>query len=368
MLPVSTAFSRQYLGNHTIAVKAELLDASSGALVMTLDVSGGAIEYDLFGPTTGTLETLPPDLATVPSTSRDSWFPSGLYEIRLSRGIQLLDGSTELVLLGIFRPTRFRIHRGSDITCEFELRDRSDRISRKLVTPYIVAGDTNFTEAIGGMLQRGWAGEDPTQPSPPLRLSDTTYKSPTLNYDSQADLFAEAMQNAESIGKRLYVARDGYGTLVDTPTMDQAPAMQLIDGVSDTRVSIDREFVGDDVPNVVVVSGTNSGLTQPVTGIYTDPDTEMGPTSGRGTIPKFVPSVHVTTNEQATAQAFVEFQKAVGAGDSLEVEAVPYPPLEVGDVVRVQQDLMKLDRYYMVQGMTLPLGNEAMHLTLGRAA
>lgn len=124
-----------------------------------------------------------------------------------------------------------------------------------------------------------------------------------------------------------------------------APVLELTDGVGGTVVEVAGTSTREGSSNVVVARGTaaDGGQVQGVAYDYSGPNRYQGPFNPLP-VPTFFSSPLLTTVLEATtaAQTIIDRLQR-NAGRRFVVEAVPYLPLQDGDVVAVTSERYGLD-------------------------
>jgi len=311
---------------------------------------------------------------TPPGQDLKTLLPYGT-EVRISRGIEFIDGSQEFMRLGIFRitDTQTDLALEDGIGISFQGTDRAERLSRELLAPFDAPVESNYGNVIVALLQQAWTGASTTISSPDFRITSTDHLTPVLHFEEKSNPWEEAKGMATSCGKELFVDYDGTVCFDDLPSIDSDPVWDFSDNsTTDTRIRLSRRYSSTSTPNYITVNGTNSNQNTEanITGVafITDPTTSIDINGEYGTVPKWVDSVYVTSNEQAADQARAELAKVLAGTDVLEVDAIPNPFLDVGDVVTVTSDPLNIyGERYIINTITMPLDIESpMHLTLGR--
>jgi hypothetical protein len=335
----SSAYADLIGSSHTVVTKADLM--LDGAVIYPdLPVTGGQVTVDrtaqVLRVASLSLVDVYGDL--VPDSPFQSLTPYGT-EVKLYRGLQLLDGSSELIPLGVFRLSQSAIKDSSGALIDLSASDRSRTISRtKFTGTYAIRAGTNVSDAAASLVQN-------RLPGVPMNITGTAHVTPALSYDAQADPWSDAIQAlATSIGFDAYFDVEGV-TEIDT-TYDDDPGY-----------------------NGVIITAESTSNSTPAYGEAWDLNPES-PTYflGRyGRVPRFETSKTVTTNDQAQAMAAGLLLRELGVTVQREITMVPNPALEPADVVHLSRAASKVDENVVLDYFTIPLTVQGMMTCRTRA-
>lgn len=160
-----------------------------------------------------------------------------------------------------------------------------------------------------------------------------------INYDE--DRLGAVLELLDAWPAEAAIDRDGY-LLVSPATQSATPVVTLTNGTGGTVIRASGASTRENGYNAVVARGTDSTGVQ-IQGIAYD--TSGGPKAYQGEynplpVPFFFPSPLLTTVAQCTAAArtvLARLQRE-SAARVFEVELVPDPRLQVGDVVSITTD------------------------------
>jgi hypothetical protein len=365
MLGHSSAYADLIGSSHTVVTKADLM--LDGAVIYPdLPVTGGQVTVDrtaqVLRVASISLVDVYGDL--VPDSPFQSLTPYGT-EVKLYRGLQLLDGTPELIPLGVFRLSQTSIKDNSGALIDLSASDRSRTISRtKFTGTYAIRAGTNVADAVASLVQN-------RLPNVPMNITGTSHVTPALSYDAQADPWSDAIQTlATSIGFDAYFDVEGVFTF--EPTADpskQVPVLQLIEGPENVVTEIDTAYDDDPGYNGVIITGESTTNTTPAYGEAWDLNPES-PTyflGQYGRVPRFETSKTVTTNDQAQAMAAGLLLRELGVTVQREITMVPNPALEPADVVHLSRAASKVDENVVLDYFTIPLTVQGMMTCRTRA-
>jgi hypothetical protein len=193
-----------------------------------------------------------------------------------------------------------------------------------------------------------------------LMVSEWTL--PRLSYEIETDIASQAAGPdglAEAVGAELFVNRDDRMEMRPVPTATGLPVARFVEGPSCTVVSADWTWDSDDIRNGVIVTAQHSSMSAAARGEAWDDDPESEYFRGGtyGERPRFVSTEKATTPGQATAMARGILERDLGGSFEIDLEIVPDPSIEVGDVVYVDLPSVKRTGLYVVARLGFSLGS-----------
>lgn len=351
MRNVSSQFLTAVQSSHTLAVVAEVID--SAGTVTPVDIIEGTVTLDQKAAVRGRCDLTVVDdgtLGLVPDSPASLLAPYG-NELRVSRGVQFPDGTSELVSLGVFRFQATEVEDSPDgLQIRLSGQDRAARfIDARFEEPYQVAAGTNYATAILTVLQAAW-------PDVPTDFTSTALTSPQLVVQEQDDRWQFAQAMAQAISMSLYF--DGDGTLVLAPDVLSDPVASVTEGTDGVLLTAGRHWTREGAFNRVICTGENTGEDVPVRGVATD-DNPLSPTyyfGPFGKVPQFYSSSFLTTDAQAAAAAQAILNKQLGTTEQVNFGSLVLPHLEPGDTVRVTRARAGINEEdHVLDGLTVPL-------------
>jgi hypothetical protein len=353
MRPVTARFLDAVGRSHRVSRQVEILSAGE-VLGDPVTAVSGTVTLDSTSAIRGRCDLTFIDdgsIGIVPSLSTDRLAPYG-NEIRVSRGIQYPDGTTELVALGVFGIQSVDV---DDTTDGLEVRvvglDRSQRvIDARFEEPYQVEAATNYATAIENVIDAGVPGLTYSFPT----ITTTT---PLLVAAEGDDRWAFAQEMARSLGMILFLDGDGAVVVEPISTPAGTPALALAEGADGVLVSAGKGWTREGAFNRVIATGENTGEGAPVRGVATDTNTAsptcyFGPF---GKVPRFYVSQFITTTAQAEDAAAGMLAKELGTSQTIRFGAVVNPALEPNDIVQVTRQRAGFDESHVVDSVTIPL-------------
>lgn len=327
MYPVSDRFLARLAESHRLATRVQLF-LTTGQ-VIDIDHTGGSVTVDRGQAIRRTCTVTSADPSLIPRTPTDQLATYGA-RLRIARGVEYGDGTSELVPVGVFRldsvdgdisdgPVTLQ---GKSLECAV--------IDDKFTEPYTATG--TVVGAVTALIQRSLPDADVIS-----TITDTPIGSRA--FDVEADPWAGAQEIAAAAGAEVYANADGVfviATLPDVLTADPVWAIEAVEG--GVYISGNRAMSSDNVYNGVLARGENtSDNAPPVAALVVDSDTGS-PTywGGRfGRRPKFYSSSTLTTVAACTQAAGLELAKARAPNASGDISSLPNSALEPGDVLRV---------------------------------
>lgn len=349
----SDRFDESILVSHDVTTKCEIVDPSGIHVVGELDVIAGNVSTDASRKTRRQCALSMQDQTgeLVPNAVNDILQPYSGYSLRLWRGISWRDGTSELFPLGTFLPHNPRVNDLDDsLQINVDGYDRSKTISRMRWTmPYSVAAGTNTNTAIKAILDSRMSG---------LRynIEPSAHTTTSLTFGltaDQNDPWADADSIASTDGKEVYFDARDIVTIRGIPDPDLDPVVAVYEeGENSTMTTISRENNGEVVYTGVIVIAEGSQLAAPFRVEVWRTDTDLR-------IPYFMFSPSISGQAQAQAAGEARLQQVGRAQYGVQVQCVPDPRLEVGDVVRIKRARSKIDDVFTVTSITMPLDAES---------
>lgn len=320
-----------------------------------LEIIDGEVTLDVTAATRGRVNlTLRTD--TVPDSPSHPLAPYG-NEIRVERGIQYANGTTELVALGQFRIERTDITEQQGATVvKVSGSDRSTRlIDARFPAAYSISTGTGYDSTLETVLEDGW-------PSIPLALTAMGGTTSQLTIEEAGDRWQFAQKMAADKGCHLYF--NGDGNLVNPPVAqvgDRAPDQQLVDGENGLLVTANSTWSREGTYNRVIATGESTSET-PVRGIAAD-ENPLSPTyvyGPFGDVVRFYSSPFITTTGQAQAAAESMLSQQLGTTKQVDFGTIVNPALEPNDIVRITNTATGIDEDHVIDQLTIGLTADSL--------
>lgn len=346
MYPVSDRFLARLAESHRPVT--EVLLIRTDGEVVPLEHTGGSVSVDRGQAIRRTCTVTTADVSLIPRTPADKLAMYGA-RLRISRGVDYGDGSSELVPLGMFRLDAV----GGDPTdgpATLTGKDISASVADdKLTAPYRAVGTA--AGAIEALILR-------SLPTATVIATAVDAAIGARTWDVEADPWAAVQEIAAAIGAVCFANPDGIftiGVLPDLLTTDPVWAVEATEG--GVYVKGSRGMSADKVFNGVQARGESAEAnTAPVSWLATDDDTGSptywgGPFGRR---PMFYSSSTLTTVAACQAAANLKLAAARAPNATGDFSALPNPALEIGDVIRVTHP-DGLRELHQVQSFSVPL-------------
>jgi len=356
MLPVTDAFLPAIVRPHTIVTYAT---AINGATETELPIVGFSVTVDSASQYRRTLDLTVAGLGYIPTTATSALAPNG-QRVRISRGIQYVDGAQEIKYLGTFRIDSWTANpitgsvqvQGSSLECLLD----DDRFE----SPRSISGSSAQT-VIRDLCEE-------TAPDVDVVVT-ATFDAICPTFVAEEDRLGAIREIARAIGCDFRADAFGRFELRDAPTIDQYPVW-TIDAATEYTISepvatttfapgalvgSERGESREGVYNAVTARGENLGDDYPpVQSTVTDLNPLSAtywvesPTEGQRTWGKrrrYYSSPLLTSNSQARKAATAILAASVGAAKTLSLSAICNPALEDGDVIYHGGELFLADSF-----------------------
>lgn len=376
MWPVSDEFRSAIRRSHKTATRVEIF--VEGAFAGLLYPDNGSVSVDSRRNVRRTLSlsAVDPDRTLTPGEAAATGVltPYGT-ELAVYRGVEYLDGSTELVPLGVFVVTQVEVkedNNGEQLSVQAS--DRSIRISRnKFLDPYVIASATSLESGLAQLLRDRWVDVVTDFPVTGVSL-------PRVVIDAQkgGDPWSSAVTIAEAFGYDLAFSPDGVARMqvIPDPVADD-PVEVYQDGEEAVLTSLTRTFDSSRSYNGVVVSSQGTANSTPVRAIAWDenPNSITYRYGAFGEVPFFYESSLITTAEQASQTAVALLRKATGVAEAVSWGQIVNPAHDVLDVVRIRRSpsttdgsaaTTPLDLVLLIDRLDVPLGPEGVMTAVAR--
>jgi hypothetical protein len=369
MYPVTDTFLSSVRKSHISKVKVEIYDAATGTILSEASPISGEVTIDSrrsirrqcsleFVDTNGTL---------VPTNNKSSVLLPFNREVKIYRGVQYLDGTEELVPLGVFQITTVDVSdSGAGVKISIQGSDRSLRISKAKWTnhDFYIEDATPKETAIAQILKNRYPN---VKTDFPATNQVTSLIYPTL--DQSSDPWKEALKIAESAAMDLYFDENGTARMRPIPDPDLGKALiEYTDGEDSVVTQLGRNLSSDESYNHVVYTGEGTNLTIGVIGEAFD-NNPSSPTyvTTYGSVPLFKSSPNILTVAEAEEAARAELKKVIGASEKITWDQIVNPAHDVYDLVKVVRPSSGVDRTLMLDAITIPLAPTATMNAIGRS-
>jgi hypothetical protein len=355
MYPTTTKFKAAILLNHKVVVYAEVWN--SEVKIIDLNIDTGKVSVSSNSNIRRTCEVhLTTDRSTtnlVPATGFDLLAPFG-NQLKLFRGIQYDDGTTESIPLGVFVMTEVKVtdrNEGVDITIRGE--DKSIIVSRNKWTSSYQMTNGTLEASLTALLQNRY---------PDIKLdfpiTNVTVNQIVLGSDSSVDPWADAVTIAQLVGYDLFFDVKGVCAMKQFPSLDASSVVATYkEGSGTTVTQIDRNISTKETYNGVIYTVEGSQVTTPIRVEIWDENT-ASPTYRYGvfgSVPTFVTTNLISTSTDAIKAASLILNTVIGAQEQIDFSSVVDPSLDANDVVYIKSVGSKVDRTVIIDSLDIPL-------------
>jgi hypothetical protein len=244
--------------------------------------------------------------------------------------------------------------------------DLSRRVARNAWdATYTVQPGTNYGTAISAMLLD-------RMPDVQLNFASTDQVTPQLQFGQSTsnDPWQDIQQMALSIGYECYFDARGICVLRHVPDPDINDSQwEFEDSAHPLITALVRRVSDSNTYNKVIATGEGTGNDVPVqaTAIDDDPASPTFYLGPYGTVTYRFTSPLILTVEQAQQAADAMLRQVKGATEAVEIDVVPMPAIEPGDVVTVTRGRSKVEGRFLVDQLTTPLSPmDTQHFTARR--
>ena len=346
MYPVSDRFLARLAESHRVATQVQLFLTNGD--VVELEHTGGSVTVDRSQAIRRTCTVTVADPALIPRSPSDQLASYGA-RLRITRGIDYGDGTSELVPLGVFRLDSVD---GDVSEGPVTLQGKGLEAivaDDKFTEPYKASGTA--VGAVTALIQRSIPAADVIS-----LVVDTPIGSRV--YDVEADPWAGAQEIAAAAGAEVYANADGVFVIAALPNVLTTPPVWAVEAVEGgVYISGNRAMASDGVHNAVLARGENTSENVPPISYLAVDDDPGSPTYWGGPFgrrPKFVSSSAYTTLSACAQAANAELAKAKAPNASGDISSLPNPALEPGDVLRVTHEDGTRE-LHQVAAFTVPL-------------
>ncbi|MET7924716.1 DUF5047 domain-containing protein [Streptomyces sp. NPDC005349] len=324
---MSDRFLARLAESHTPATRVQLF--RTDGTVVDIEHTGGSVSVDRSQAIRRSCSVTCADVGLIPRTPTDQLAVYGA-RLRITRGVEYGDGSSELVPLGVFRLDSVD---GDVSDGPVTLQGKAIEAivaDDKFTAPYTATG--TVVGAVKALIQRSIPDADVLS-----LIVDTPIGSRA--FDVEADPWAGAQEIASAAGAEVYTNADGVFVIAALPDLLTATPVWAVEATEGgVYISGSRGMTSDNVCNGVLARGENtSDNAPPVSFLATDDDlnspTYWGGPYGRR--PLFYSSSTLTTTDACSQAAKLQLAKAKAPNASGDLSSLPNPALEPGDVLRV---------------------------------
>ena len=300
-------------------------------------------------------------------------YPLG-YELKLFKGCQYTDGSTEFAQLGTFLLEESDVvDDGSSLTIAGQLKDRGQTISRaKFSTPYATDGVSTADVAIAAIINQ-------QVPGIPMSFAGSAVVPTVSTWPVQGDPWVDAVK-ALAASSSTECFPNWTGTLVlqaiQTPSVlavNPGVCATYLDGTAGAMTAMTRTISNAKVPNVIVGIAQGSGVATPLQTFWWDndptsktfyapgtPGTTLPARSAASTYPTLQAKIEtsiVTTLAQLQALVNAAGLSYKGTFETIQLSIRDQPAHDVNDIVAVKRSVAGVTTLtnYILDQVVIPL-------------
>ncbi|MDX5566911.1 DUF5047 domain-containing protein [Streptomyces sp. ID05-04B] len=346
MYPVSARFLARLTESHRVATLVQLF--TTDGRVLDLEHEGGSVTVDWAQSVRRTCTVTIADPALIPRTPTDQLAVYGA-RLRLARGVDFGDGSSELAPLGLFRLDDV----DGDINdgpVTLQGKDLSACIADdKFTTPYTATG--TVVTAVTALIRRSLPDADVVSLITDIAIGRRAYAI-------EADPWAACQEIASAAGAVVYPNADGTFLIATLPDLlTTPPVWEIAAAEGGAYIKANRGMSSASVYNGVLARGENTADNiAPVSALVVDSD-PSSPTYWDGPFghrPAFFTSATLTTSGACANAAALKLVQAKAPNSSGDITSLPNAALEPGDVLRiVHPDGTR--ELHQAAGFTVPL-------------
>jgi hypothetical protein len=369
MYPVTAAFLSSVRKSHISKIKVEIYDAATGTILSEASPISGEVTVDSRRSVRRqcSLEFVDANGTLVPTNNKSSVLLPFNREVKIYRGVQYLDGTEELVPLGVFQITTVEVtDTASGVRITVQGSDRSLKVSKAKWTNhnFYIENNTAKETAIAQILKDRYPN---VKTDFPATGQVTSLIYPTL--DQSSDPWKEALKIAESAAMDLYFDENGTARMRPIPDPDLGKALvEYTDGEDSVLTQLGRNLSSDESYNHVIYTGEGTNLTIGVIGEAFD-NNPSSPTyvTTYGSVPIFKSSPNILTVAEAEEAARAELKKVIGASEKISWDQIVNPAHDVYDLVKIVRGPSGVNSTLMLDAITIPLASTATMNAIGRS-
>lgn len=284
-------------------------------------------------------------------------------EIQIWRGIYLGDGTYSQPFLpgywyqslGVFRLSTNDLDDDGWPSTAVTAYDRSRAVSRaKFTSPYVIGAGSNYVTAITDLVR----SRLPSLATSDVVAASTAEVTPLITLDPEMDPWEEAQKMGTAIGMEVFF--DPEGRLNVQPEADagaDSPLWLYTEGSDTILLGTSRRISDDPGYNGVIMTAESTTLATPLRSEVwdTDPQSPTYYLGAYGSVPKFLSSPYVATQDQCDAAAAVELKRELGVTENVQFAVVPNVVHEAGDVVSINRELSQISGNYVIESFQIPI-------------
>jgi hypothetical protein len=360
MIPSTSKFQSIIRESHKVVTKAVVMTGNNPTTTLTIVDGNVRVDSTNKFRRTADVKLSDPTGTLVPNELTDLLHPLSGNEIWLYRGAYVPSlGTEEYIHLGSFVIKNCEIQdSGENLGISVKLVDRALNVSRaRFLEPYVVTSGQAMGTAIKNVL-------DARYPSVQYAVDFTTIRpwitAPAGVIDRAADTWEILSKWAKDGGLDLAFDHTGKCDLRLMPAGNPGPDdvdWKVIEGQLSPMLSLRKDLTSDNTFNHVVCYSQPTNNTTPVSGSasITDARHPLAITGPMGDIPFFYSSNMFTSAVQCQIVAQSLLYQHAGHTEHVHFNTLVNPCIEANDIVQVKRTKSKVDAYYSLDNITIPL-------------
>lgn len=335
MRPVSQNFLDALRGSHKMFARARVLDGyqtGTGPVgAVEIPIFSGSISMDAKADVRSSVDIVTNGDGMFPTQTADLIAPYG-NELFVERGVELADGTREIVSFGYFRIYNVEQVNAPRGSLRVQGLDRmSGIIDARLLVPITFPAGSLIRDIFDVLILDVY-------PNAQIEYDDTAFPDSfiTTVQVAEEDRFEFLTNITRSFGKIMYWDYRGILVVKTPPDVDD-PVWTVDAGRGGVLVGLSRTRNREGVYNAVVALGESVNDNPPVRAIAYD-NNPTSPTYffGKfGKVPRFFSSSFMTTEDQAATAAANLLKQSIGLPQSMSFTTIANPALEPLDPVTV---------------------------------
>lgn len=360
MIPSTGQFQQIIRESHKIVTKAVIMSGNNPLFTLAIVDGNVKVDYTNKHRRTANVKLSDPTGTLVPNQLTDLLHPLSGNEIWLYRGAYVPTlGVDEYIQLGAFKIKDTEIlDSGENLAISVKLYDRSLAVSRaRFLEPYVVATGQPMGQVIKNVLDERYP---PVQYAVDFLTVRPWITAPEGVIDRAADTWEILSKWARDAGLDLAFDYRGKCDLRLMPAGNPRPddvKWKAIEGDQSPALSFRKDITADNTYNHVICLSQPTNGNTPVTGQakITDSEHPLSIYGPMGDIPFFYSSNMFTSATQCEVVAQSLLYQHAGHTEHVHFNSLVNPCLEANDIIQVKRAKSKIDSYYSLDSVTIPL-------------
>ena len=355
MRPVSAKFLTAIRASHKMYARVRVLtEFQTGVNPVGVDIPiiDGTVNLSSNTDIRSSVEMTTDGNSTFPQSPIELLNPYG-NELFVERGINLIDGSVEIVSMGYHRIDSVEQSQAPNGPIRLTAYDRMIAIKEAdLITPLVLSIGTSVSDIFNKLILDVY-------PQASIEFDDPIFSSTGLTSQQiiERDRFKFLQDLVTSYGKIMYWDHRGILVVRDPPEVTDV-VWDVNAGKDGVLISMGRTINREGVYNAVIALGESNSGALPARGEAYDLD-PASPTyynGPYGKVPMFYSSSLITSQDQAQMAARRLLEHSIGLPQVADFSAVPNPALEPYDPISINH-VDGVD-YHIIESLSVPLTSQ----------